>query len=65
MGARTIDMSRKRDSLPGPGQYETLLFDKTVVKDPSFSIGRSKRLDQVGSKKLLPGPSDYDSYLNK
>ena len=45
-GLKTIDLSRKRESLPGPGNYDTVHgLEKIVVKDPSFSIGRSKRLD--------------------
>jgi hypothetical protein len=28
IGARTNDLTRKRDSLPGPGQYELLSMEK-------------------------------------
>lgn len=64
MGLKTIDLTTsKNDFIPGPGKYDIDTYINTKLKkDPSFSIGTSKRLDVQKAKDEIPGPGNYDSF---
>ena len=59
MGAKTSDLlAKRRESLPGPGQYDYRTFEKTIKQEPSFSM--SKKLNASFTGASLPGPGNYN-----
>lgn len=66
MGMKTFDLtSSKHELLPGPGQYDISSdLDYKLKRDPSFSIGTSKRADAMRSIEALPGPGQYSTLDN-